>query len=137
MIDQVHLTFSTQGRGAYPITDAIANTLPQQQGAGLCHLFLQHTSASLILCENADPDVLRDLEVFLGDWVKDGDSRFVHTMEGADDMPAHIRTVLTQNHMSIPFSNGRLQLGTWQGVFLYEHRWHPHHRNLVVTHVYA
>lgn len=100
---------------------------------GMCQVFIRHTSASLLISENADPDVLRDLETFLSDMVPDGDPRFVHTAEGPDDMPAHIRSALTQTSLSIPVIDGRLALGTWQGIFLWEHRYRPHRRELVVS----
>jgi secondary thiamine-phosphate synthase enzyme len=101
--------------------------------AGLCHVFIRHTSASLMLCENADPDVLRDLESFMSRLVPDGDPMFVHTAEGPDDMPAHVRSVLTQSNLTIPIVDGRCALGTWQGIFLCEHRHVPHRRKIVVT----
>jgi secondary thiamine-phosphate synthase enzyme len=103
---------------------------------GLCHLFIRHTSASLLINENADPDVLRDLETFMSDLVADGDSRFIHTAEGPDDMPAHVRCALTQTSLSIPVMDGRLALGTWQGIYLWEHRHRPHDRQVVVTVVF-
>ena len=99
----------------------------------MCHLFIRHTSASLMLCENADPAVRRDLEIFMADLVPDGDSRFTHTAEGPDDMPAHVRSVLTQSDLNIPVRNGRLALGTWQGIYLWEHRSGPHARAVLVT----
>jgi secondary thiamine-phosphate synthase enzyme len=98
---------------------------------GICHLFLRHTSASLIIQENADPDVLRDLENFLSKLVPEG-NYYIHDAEGADDMPAHIRTVLTNTSEEIPISQGRLLLGTWQGIYLWEHRRHRQTRELVV-----
>ena len=100
---------------------------------GICHLFLHHTSASLILCENADPVVQRDLEAFMQRLTPDGDPIFQHTMEGPDDMPAHVRTVLTQNSLSIPISNTHLALGTWQGIYLWEHRFKSHKRRVTMT----
>ena len=131
---QTTLTFDTPGRGLTDITADIAR-YAEQSGidSGLCHIFIQHTSASLIINENADPDVQRDLEKFLGDLVPDGDPRYVHTAEGPDDMPAHVRALLTQTSLSIPVSQGRLALGSWQGVFLWEHRHRPHQRRIVVT----
>jgi secondary thiamine-phosphate synthase enzyme len=100
---------------------------------GLCHVFVHHTSASLILCENADPTVRRDLEAFLARLVPDGDPLFEHTDEGMDDMPAHIRAILTKMDLSIPVTGGRCALGTWQGIYLYEHRTHAHRRRVTVT----
>ena len=101
--------------------------------AGLCNVFIQHTSASLFLNENADPAVQRDLEMFFAALVPDGDPRFSHTAEGPDDMPAHIRAVLTTSTLTIPISAGRLALGTWQGIYVWEHRHSPHRRRLLLT----
>ncbi len=100
---------------------------------GLCHVFLQHTSASLMICENADPAVLRDVESFLSRLVVDGDTMFTHTAEGPDDMSAHIRSILTQTELSIPITAGQCALGVWQGIYLYEHRYKHHSRSLVIT----
>ncbi len=134
MAVQHHIEITTRGRGTHEITSEVEAVVSRSGIAtGLCNIFLQHTSASLILCENADPDVLRDLEAFAQRLVPDGDPLFIHTMEGPDDMPAHIRTVLTDSSLSIPISDGRCLLGTWQGIFLWEHRHAPHHRNLVIT----
>lgn len=100
---------------------------------GLCNVFIQHTSASLIVCENADPTVRKDLERFMARFIPDGDPIFKHTAEGADDMPAHLRTVLTQTSLSIPVHNYQLLLGTWQGIYLWEHRSGKFHRRVIVT----
>ncbi len=100
---------------------------------GICHVFVRHTSASLILCENADPQVHQDLEAFLADTVPDGSPLFRHTAEGPDDMPAHVRSILTNMDLTLPISQGRLVLGTWQGIYLYEHRSMSHHRRIVIT----
>lgn len=100
---------------------------------GLCTLFLHHTSASLILCENADPDVRHDLETYFAGLVEDGDRRFRHVAEGDDDMPAHIRTVLTQNSIGLPVRGGRCDLGTWQGLYVWEHRTQRHRRRISMT----
>lgn len=100
---------------------------------GLCHLFIRHTSASLILCENADPAVRHDLETFMARLSPDGDPMFTHRSEGADDMPAHIRSVITQAEMSVPIINGRAGLGTWQGIYLWEHRTASYQRQITVT----
>jgi len=100
---------------------------------GLCHVFLRHTSASLILCENADPAVRRDLEAFMQKYVPDGDPLYEHTAEGPDDMPAHVRSILTQNDVHLPVTDGRCALGTWQGLYLWEHRIAPHERKVVLT----
>ena len=128
------LTTETRGRGTYEISPALRRIVSESNLAtGLCHLFIRHTSASLIVCENAAPEVRTDLERFMSDLVPDGDSRFEHRDEGPDDMPAHVRTVLTQTDMTIPFERGELLLGTWQGVYLWEHRSAPHRRSIVVT----
>ncbi|WP_295583032.1 secondary thiamine-phosphate synthase enzyme YjbQ [uncultured Lamprocystis sp.] len=134
MILQRNLSVSTRGRGTYDITAEIAR-LVRDSGlhTGLCHCFLQHTSASLILCENADPSVRRDLESFLRRLVPDGDPLFEHTDEGPDDMPAHLRSILTKTDLTLPISDGRLALGTWQGVYLYEHRTQSHGRRILLT----
>jgi secondary thiamine-phosphate synthase enzyme len=128
------IVVDTRGRGTYEISatvSAIVSEAGIQQG--LCHLYIQHTSASLIICENADPDVRRDLETFMSGLVRDGDERFVHTMEGPDDMPAHVRSVLTQSSLTIPIRAGSLALGTWQGIYLWEHRHTAHRRAVLVT----
>lgn len=131
---QTEIVLETRGRGTYEITDRVAAAVRSAQvGAGLCHVFMSHTSASLMICENADPDVRRDLETFLSDLVPDGDPRFVHTAEGDDDMPAHVRSVLTQTDLTVPVRDGRLALGTWQGIYVWEHRTHGHRRRILVT----
>lgn len=128
------LQVPTGGRGAYNITAQVAG-LVREWGIqdGLCNLFIRHTSASLMLCENADPAVLRDMERFMSRLVPDGDSLFEHDQEGPDDMPAHVRSVLTQSDMTIPVIGGRLDLGTWQGIFLWEHRSAGHTRSIRVS----
>jgi secondary thiamine-phosphate synthase enzyme len=100
--------------------------------SGLAHIFCRHTSASLLIQENADPDVQRDLLAFFGRLVPDGDPLFVHRAEGPDDMPAHVKSALTQTTLTIPIADGRLLLGTWQGIYLFEHRRRPHTRQVVV-----
>lgn len=127
------MSVRTLGRGFYEITREVQARV-QQAGCqtGLCTLHLQHTSASLLIQENADPDVRRDFERFFARLVPDGDPLFVHTMEGDDDMPAHVRTALTTVNLSIPIVQGRLSLGTWQGIYVWEHRTSPHTRTLVV-----
>jgi len=133
-VHQTELIIETRGRGSYEISSRVADVVVASQiETGLCHVFITHTSASLMLCENADPDVRRDLETFMADLVPDGDARFLHTAEGPDDMPAHVRSVLTQSSLSLPVSRGRLALGTWQGIYVWEHRTAPHRRRLVVT----
>ena len=134
MIHQTSLEFRTRGRGATDITADIARAVAASGiRKGVCTIFLQHTSASLILCENADPDVRRDLETLLSRLAPDGDPAFVHDTEGPDDMAAHARSILTSNSLTIPVADGRLMLGTWQGLYLYEHRTAPHARSAVVT----
>lgn len=131
---QDELVVDIPGRGIHDLTRKVATTVAGSGVAtGLCHLFVRHTSASLIITENADPDVHRDLETFLADLVPDGDPRFVHRAEGPDDMPAHVRSVLTQTHLTIPVADGRLLLGTWQGVYLWEHRTRGQRRRVVLT----
>lgn len=127
------LCLPTRGRGLYEFTDEIvAWTERERFQNGLITLHLQHTSASLLIQENADPDVRTDLESFFQRLVPDGDPLFIHTSEGADDMPAHIRTALTTVNLSVPLRNGRLTLGTWQGIYLWEHRGSPHRRQIAV-----
>jgi secondary thiamine-phosphate synthase enzyme len=134
MIFQEKLSFETRGRGTVSITTAVREQV-RRSGVttGLCHVFLQHTSASLILCENADPDVRSDLDRYMTRLVTDGDPLFDHTDEGPDDMSAHIRTMLAGSDLTLPVSNGQCDLGTWQGVYLWEHRTAGHRRRLVVT----
>ena len=124
----------THGRGTTEITRQVQDAVRASGiSDGLCTVFIHHTSASLIVNENADPDVQRDLDAFLSRLVPDGDSIFVHTMEGPDDMPAHVRTALTQTSLSIPVTDARCALGTWQGVFVWEHRHRGHRRQVTVT----
>ena len=134
MIGQKTLEFRTRGRGTTDLTTEVARAVAETGiRKGLCTVFLQHTSASLILCENADPDVRRDLETILSRLAPDGDPAYRHDTEGADDMAAHARSILTSNSFTIPVADGRLMLGTWQGLYLYEHRRAPHARSIVVT----
>lgn len=134
MIRRETLLVETRGRGFTELTGRLrALVAGAQAGPGLAHLWLQHTSASLIVCENAGPDVLRDLEAWMGRLVADGDALFRHRAEGPDDMAAHIRSVLTATSLVLPVQDGRLELGTWQGIFLWEHRLAPHRRRLLVT----
>jgi secondary thiamine-phosphate synthase enzyme len=131
---QQELSFSTQPRSFINITKEISALIAKSDiDTGLCNLFLKHTSASIILCENADPDVLYDLENYMQRLVQDDHPEFRHTAEGSDDMSAHIRSVLTSNSLTIPVTQGRLNLGTWQGIFLWEHRAHQFNRKLVVS----
>ena len=127
-------TETHRGRGTYDITEQVAAVVKRSGvDKGLCQVFIHHTSASLILCENADPLVRRDLEAFMKRVVPDGDPLYDHTSEGPDDMPAHIRAILTKMDLTLPITGGRLALGTWQGVYLWEHRTHPHRRKVSVT----
>ncbi len=131
---QTEIEVATQGRGTYELTQRVAEAVRSSHvAAGLCHVFTTHTSASLMICENADPDVRRDLETFMAGLAPDGDPRFVHTAEGPDDMPAHVRSVLTASDLTVPIRNGELALGTWQGVYLWEHRRDAHRRRVLVT----
>ncbi len=134
MLTRHDLVVATRGRGTYDITSAVADAV-KQSGAqlGLATVFVHHTSASLIICENADPSVRRDLESFAARLVPDGDPLFEHDAEGPDDMPAHVRSVLTQTSIGVPFDRAALSLGTWQGLYLWEHRTAPHERKLSVT----
>jgi secondary thiamine-phosphate synthase enzyme len=127
------LTISTRGRGLLEFTGEVEAWISQNKlRNGLVTLHLRHTSASLLIQENADPDVRRDLDAFFARLVRDGDSLFIHTAEGDDDMPAHIRTALTAVNLSIPVRDGQLALGTWQGIYLWEHRKHPHIRRIAL-----
>jgi secondary thiamine-phosphate synthase enzyme len=134
VIAQSEIRIATRGRGTYDFTQDVQEAV-RASGvrAGLCHLFIRHTSASMMLCENADPAVRRDLETFMARQVPDGDPAFTHTAEGPDDMSAHVRSILTQSDLNIPVRDGRCALGTWQGVYLWEHRTAPHERCVIVT----
>jgi secondary thiamine-phosphate synthase enzyme len=134
MINISTLFKETDGRGTFDLTMEIRGCIEMAGIAnGLCHVFVHHTSASLMFCENADPSVRRDLETFMSRIAPDGDSAYEHDSEGPDDMPAHIRSVLTQTEITLPVENGRPNLGTWQGLYLWEHRHHPHRRKITVT----
>jgi secondary thiamine-phosphate synthase enzyme len=127
------LKIKTRGRGFYEFTDAVTGWVEENNFKnGLVTLHVRHTSASLLIQENADPDVRRDLEAFFARLVRDGDPLFAHTSEGEDDMPAHVRCALTLVNLSIPLSHGRLALGTWQGIYLWEHRLAPHSRSVAL-----
>ena len=131
---QTTLNYPTRGRGTTDITRDVARAVSASGVAtGVCNVFLQHTSASLILCENAAPAVRQDLEALLSRLAPDGDPAYAHDDEGPDDMAAHARTVLTSSSLQIPVAAGRLALGTWQGIYLWEHRRAPHERRVVVT----
>lgn len=134
MIAQTELTVRTSGRGTHDVTRDVQDFVGHSGvRCGLCQVFVCHTSASLMVCENADPDVRRDLETFMARLAPDGDPMFTHTAEGPDDMPAHVRSVLTHSDLTIPVRDGRCALGTWQGVYLWEHRTAPHTRRIIVT----
>ncbi len=134
MAHRATITVETRGRGTYDVTARVAAALEGGPDLdGVVHVFCHHTSAALILCENADPSVRRDLEAYFARLVPDGDPRYEHDAEGDDDTPAHIRTVLTQSALVLPAARGRLDLGTWQGVYLWEHRTAPHRRRITVT----
>ncbi len=126
------LIIETNGQGLYEMTHDIAQTIAGT-GNGLCHLFVRHTSCSLVIQENADPSARRDLEQWLNRLVPEDDPLYTHVHEGADDMPAHIKAALTQTSMTIPVQNGRLLLGTWQGIYLWEHRRGRHQRTVIVS----
>lgn len=124
----------TRGRGTHDITGEVQSAVADSGiSEGLCTVFVHHTSASLLLNENADPQVRRDLDAFLARLVPDGDPLFEHTAEGPDDMPAHVRSVLTATSIGIPVTRGRCDLGTWQGLYLWEHRTSGHLRRVSVT----
>jgi secondary thiamine-phosphate synthase enzyme len=134
VISQVEFTIETDGRGVYDLTSRVQDAVSAAgTSIGLCHVFIRHTSASLMLCENADPAVMHDLESFMQRITPDGDPDFTHTAEGPDDMPAHVRSILTQSDLNIPVRNGRCDLGSWQGIYLWEHRFAAHRRMLTVT----
>jgi secondary thiamine-phosphate synthase enzyme len=127
------LSVATRGKGLYEITAQVQNWLIEQGVAnGVLTVFIRHTSASLTIQENADPDVVRDLEAFFSRLVPERDPLYVHTTEGPDDMPAHVRTALTQTSLGIPVIGGRMALGTWQGIYVFEHRRGGHKRSVVL-----
>ncbi len=132
MIAQNSISIQTDGRSTINIS-AQVNQCASVIEQGLCHVFLHHTSASLIITENADSNVRLDLENYISKLVQDGDPAYHHDQEGDDDMAAHIRSVLTQTEVTIPVTSGRLALGTWQGLYLWEHRYHAHRRQLTIT----
>jgi secondary thiamine-phosphate synthase enzyme len=134
MLEQQTITVQTNGRATIEITrevEAVVQTSDITRG--LCHVFVHHTSASLIVTENADANVRHDLENYISRLVRDGDPAYLHDQEGPDDMAAHIRSVLTQTEITIPVQSGRLMFGTWQGLYLWEHRLQAHRRKLTVT----
>jgi secondary thiamine-phosphate synthase enzyme len=130
---QHEFTVGTDGQKLHDITREVAQTVRRAAlSTGLATVFCRHTSASLLINENADPDVRRDLEAFIQRLIPDGDPLFIHRLEGPDDMAAHIKTALTATSLSIPISGGRLALGPWQGIYLFEHRIAPHERRVMV-----
>jgi len=134
MLSQESMNVETSGRGTYDITRAVQD-LVKRSGVqeGLCNVFIHHTSASLTLCENADPSVRDDLETFMGRIAPDGSAEYTHTAGGPDDMSAHIRSILTQPQLTIPVVGGRADLGTWQGVYVWEHRTSRHRRRITLS----
>jgi secondary thiamine-phosphate synthase enzyme len=133
-IHQTTITLRTRGPGTYEITDEVARALVKSGlTQGIATVFCQHTSCSLVLMENADPSARLDLEAWLDRLVPDDDPHFTHTLEGADDMPSHIKMALTRTSETVPFADGQLQLGAWQGIFLWEHRRAAHTRSVVLT----
>lgn len=134
MVVQQEFLISTSGRSTTNITAQIQNLVAQSAiKVGTCHIFVQHTSASVMLCENADPDVRRDLETYMQHLVPDGDPMFLHQDEGPDDMSAHIRTILTNPDLMLPVTAGQCNLGTWQDIYLWEHRTHKFQRRVIIT----
>ena len=130
---QTRLSVATPGRGLVEITHRVSGWVGETGlRSGLLTVFIRHTSASLLIQENADPEVQRDLERFFARLVPDGDRLFEHCAEGPDDMPAHVRSALTQTQLSVPLTDGRLALGTWQGIYVYEQRTHAHRREVVL-----
>jgi len=134
MLSQQQIQVDTRGRGTRELTSDV-QSIVRRSGikSGTCNVFIRHTSASLVICENADPAVLHDLETFMARLVPDGDPMFTHTAEGPDDMPAHIKSALTATSLGIPLLSGRLALGTWQGLYLWEHRHRRGEREIVVN----
>ena len=128
----------TKGKGTYEITNLVSDGLRESGFSnGIVSVFVQHTSCSLVIMENADPTARVDLERFMEELVPEDYPNFVHTLEGPDDMPSHIKMALTRTSEQIPFANGQLQLGSWQGLFLWEHRSAPHNRRLILTYLGA
>lgn len=131
---QYQFKITTPGRCIHNITEEVANRVALADvSIGLCHIFLHHTSASLILCENYDALVQRDLEAFMNRLVPDGDALYQHVEEGPDDMPSHVRSILTQSFLMVPITNSKLGLGRYQGIYLWEHRLRSHERTITVT----
>ena len=134
MAEQKCVTIQTRGRGSLEITAELAAVVATAAvHCGIAHIFVRHTSCGLAITENADASVRRDLETLLARWAPDGDPAYRHDLEGDDDMAAHARSLLTGVSLTVPFANGRLLLGTWQGIYLFEHRTGSHRREIVVT----
>ena len=134
MVMNKNIPITTQGQGLYEFTDKVNSLVSQLDvKSGICNLFLQHTSAGLIIQENADPSAKKDLETWLARLVKENDPLYTHIFEGADDMPSHIKSVLTGNTLTIPIIDGQLALGTWQGIYLWEFRSRAQKRNVIVS----
>ncbi len=134
MVFQETITLPGRGAGLHEFTEKLAALVARSRvSTGVAHVFCQHTSASLVIMENADPSARRDLEAWLDRLVPENDPHFIHTLEGPDDMPSHIKMALTRTSETVPIGEGRLLLGTWQGVYLWEHRTAPHPRRIVVT----
>ncbi|MFL6548960.1 MAG: secondary thiamine-phosphate synthase enzyme YjbQ [Povalibacter sp.] len=134
MVVRDSIRIQTRGRSFESLTERVAEIVRRAGiSEGLCNVFVQHTSASLLISENADPAVQRDLERFMQKIAPDGSAEYEHDAEGPDDMPAHIRSVLTASSLSVPVNGGRLDLGTWQGIYLWEHRHSRHSREIIVT----
>lgn len=135
-IHQTKISVSTKGAGPYEITDRLNSELKRSRlKQGVVTVFCQHTSCSLVTMENADPSAWHDLKAWLDRLVPENDSHFQHTLEGPDDMPSHIKMALTRSSENVPFADGRLMLGTWQGLFLWEHRRAPHERSVILTYI--
>ena len=133
-VQQDTLTIRTRGQGLHEITDAVAREVARSRlSCGIVAVFCQHTSCSLVIMENADPSARRDLEAWMNRHVPENDPYFEHTLEGPDDMPSHIKMTLTRTSESVPFAEGKMQLGTWQGIYLWEHRRAAHSRRVLVT----
>ena len=134
MVKQETLIIRTPGRGSQEISSQVIECVTNSGIVqGLCNIFIQHTSASLMLCENADDSVRGDMESFMARLVPDGDQMFRHVAEGPDDMPAHVRSILTDSSLTIPLNESRCLLGIWQGIYLWEHRTQPHTRKIIIT----
>ena len=134
MAEQQRLAITTRGRGSVEITDQIATVVRNATvDAGIAHIFVRHTSCGLAITENVDATVRHDLETLMQRWAPDGDPAYRHDLEGDDDMAAHARSLLTGVSLTVPFADGRLLLGTWQGIYLFEHRTQGHRREIVVT----